>query len=93
MIIFEKYKDLKNRNINLKFKEFASTSLNREIAFSFMFRGLSKDDVPVLFQINNLREDGENYFNLDSSDYSLFTYEQEVLLAKGRYLKIIEISE
>ena len=49
-----------------------------------MFRGLSKDVVPVLYQIHNLNEDGyfgaPAYFKLDSSDYSLFPQEQEVLL-------------
>ena len=47
--IFEEYKDLKNKNEKLKLRGFTSTSLNKEIAFSFMFRGLSKDDVPVLY--------------------------------------------
>jgi hypothetical protein len=58
-----------------------------------MFKGLSKDQIPVLYQINNLDEDGVFYFKLDSSDYSLFPYEQEVLLDTGSELKIIFISE
>ena len=58
-----------------------------------MFRGLSKDVVPVLYQIHNLDEDGEYYFKLDNLDYSLFTYEQEVLLFTGLTFTIIEISE
>ena len=45
-----------------------------------MFRGLSKDDIPVLYQINNLSEDGLNYFILDNADYSLFHDECEILL-------------
>ena len=58
-----------------------------------MFRGLSKDVVPVLYQIHNLPEDGWYYFKLDNEDYSLFPYEQEVLLWTGVDFEIIEISE
>ena len=58
-----------------------------------MFRGLSKDDVPVLYQIHNLSEDGFKYFKLDNLDYSLFPNEQEVLLLTGSSFEIIEISE
>ena len=58
-----------------------------------MFRGLSKDVVPVLYQIHNLREDGFYYFKLDNADYSLFPNEQEALLIPGHKFKIIEISE
>ena len=58
-----------------------------------MFRGLSKDVVPVLYQIHDLSEYGYNYFKLDNADYSLFPYEQEVLLFTGLRFKIIEISE
>ena len=58
-----------------------------------MFRGLSKDVVPVLYQIHNLREDGMWYFKLDNLDYSLFPHEQEVLLFTGSNFEIIEISE
>ena len=58
-----------------------------------MFRGLNKDQVSVLYQINNLRESGRNYFKLDNKEYSLFPYEQEVLLYTGLDFKIIEISE
>ena len=58
-----------------------------------MFKGLSKDDVPVLYQIHNLIENGRFYFKLDSEEYSLFSYEQEVLLQNGLSFEIIEISE
>ena len=57
-----------------------STSLNKEIAFQFMFTKLSEDDVPVLYQIYNFKKDGFGYFKLDNADYSLFHYEQEVLI-------------
>ena len=58
-----------------------------------MFRGLSKDVVPVLYQIHNLSEYGFYYFKLDNLDYSLFPNEQEVLLKTGSWFEIIEISE
>ena len=58
-----------------------------------MFRGLSKDQVSVLYQISNLDKDGYGYFKLDIAEYSLFPYEQEVLLTTGRSFDIIDISE
>ena len=58
-----------------------------------MFTRLSKDVVPVLYQIHNLSEDGWNYFKLDNADYSLFPNEQELLLLTGSSFEIIEISE
>ena len=58
-----------------------------------MFRGLSKDVVPVLYQIHNLSKNGYSYFKLDNLDYSLFPNEQEVLLDTGSRFEIIEISE
>ena len=58
-----------------------------------MFRGLSKDQVSVLYQISNLHKDGYYYFKLDNAEYTLFPYEQEVLLENGRNFNIIDISE
>ena len=58
-----------------------------------MFRGLSKDVVPVLYQIHNLSEIGFDYFKLDSEDYTLFPNEQEILLRNDLPFEIIEISE
>ena len=58
-----------------------------------MFRGLSKDVVPVLYQIHNLDERGDYYFKLDNADYSLFSCEEEVLFDTRLYFEIIEISE
>ena len=84
---------MKKKDEWLELKGFTSTSLKKEIAFSFMFRNLRKDDVPVLYKINNLNKNGEWYFKLDNSDYSLFPYEKEVLLWTGEAFKIIEISE
>jgi hypothetical protein len=74
-------------------KGFTSTSLNIEIAFKFMFKRLREEDVPVLYQIDNLDKDGWYYFKLDNSDYSLFPKEQEVLLLTGTSFEIIQISE
>ena len=58
-----------------------------------MFKGLSNDDVPVLYQIQNLNSYGVKYFILENSEYSLFPYEKEVLLMPGCLYKIINISE
>ncbi len=93
MKIFEKYKDIQNKNEKLELRGFTSTSLKKKEAFKFMFTGLNKEDFPVLYQINGLRLDGLNYFKLDNSDYSLFPYEQEVLFRTGFIFKILEISE
>ena len=96
MKIFEHYKDFKNGNRKLELKGFTSTSLKKEIAFSFMFRDLDKDVVPVLYQIHYLDQIGFYYFKLDNADYSLFPNEQEVLLfhlSEFEIFEIIEISE
>ena len=91
--IFEEYKDIQNKKENLELRGFTSTSLKKEEAFKFMFTGLNKEDVPVLYQINGLNENGWHYFKLDNADYSLFPYEQEFLLITGLDFKILEISE
>ncbi len=91
--LFEEYKDIKNKKYKLKLRGFTSTSLKKEEAIKFMFTGLNKEYVPVLYQINNLADDGYCYFRLNNADYSLFPYEQEVLLVTGLYFTIHEISE
>ena len=58
-----------------------------------MFKGLSKEDVPVLYQIYGLSGEGIGYFKFDSEEYSLFSYEQEVLLRIYLKFDLIEISE
>ena len=58
-----------------------------------MFGGFINHRVPVLYQINNLDEDGFFYFKLDSEEYTLFPQMQEVLLANNISFNIIEISE
>ena len=73
--IFEDYTDIQNKNRKLLLRGFTSTSSKKEEAIKFMFRGLSKDQVPLLYQINNLDQDGLDYFKLDNEDYSLFPYE------------------
>ena len=87
--IFEEYKDIQNKNRKLLLRGFTSTSSKKEEAIKFMFRGLSKDQVPLLYQINNLDKEGWNYFNLDTEEYSLFPYEQEVLIRTGENFEII----
>ncbi len=92
--IFEEYKDIQTSDWPmLTLMGFTSTSLKKEVAFKFMFKGLKKEDVPVLYQINNLRADGLYYFKLDNAEYSLFPYEQEVLLTPGSDFFIHKISE
>jgi len=49
---------------------FTSTTLEKNEAFKFLFGKLKKDEVPVLFSIKNLTEDGYDYFKLDSDKYS-----------------------
>ncbi len=91
--IFEEYKHIQNKYELLTLRGFTSTSLKKEEAFKFMFKGLNKEDVAVLYQINNISKDGTFYFKLDNADYSLFPYEQEVLLVTGCKFEILEISE
>ena len=70
-----------------------STSLDKKEAFKFMFMKLKKDEVSVMYQITNLSEYGWWYFKLDTDDYSLFSYEQEVLLKNGSCFDIENILE
>ncbi len=56
-------------------------------------KGLSEEEVPVLYQISNLDNHFPFYFKLDNEDYSLFPSEQEVLLRPGSFFEINEISE
>ena len=83
METFKEYKEIKNKNESLTLRGFTSTSLKKDKAFGFLFRGLRKDFVPVLYQINNLSEKGYKHFYLDSEEYSLYSDEKEVLLATG----------
>ena len=59
----------------------------------FMLNNIKKDDVPVLYEISNLSRKGWYYFKLDSKEYSLFPYEQEVLFSSGSYYDIQDITE
>ena len=88
---FEEYKDIHNKKDWIELKGFTSTSLVKEEALKFMFRGLSLEEIPVLYQISNLCERGESYFKLDNEDYSLFPYEKEVLLDTHSKFTIIDI--
>jgi hypothetical protein len=91
--IFEEYKDIQNKNEKIILRGFTRTSIKKKEAIKFMFTGLSNKDIPVLYQINNLSEVGLCYFILDNSEYSLFSYEQEVLLKTDSDFTILEISE
>jgi hypothetical protein len=73
--IFKEYKEIKEKNKKLQIKGFTSTSMKKEIAYKFMFKGLKKNEVAVLYQIKNLNGKGWYYFKLDNSDYSLFPKE------------------
>jgi hypothetical protein len=57
-----------------------------------MFKGISNQNIPVLYQISNINEKGKYYFKLDNAYYLLFPYEQEVLLLTDNNSKIHEIS-
>ncbi len=54
---------------------------------------MNKENVHVIHQINNVSESGLFYLKLDSAEYSLFPYEQDVLLRTGSEFTILEISE
>ena len=58
-----------------------------------MFGKLKEGDVPVLYQINNIDENGWNYFRLNMKVYSLFDNEKEILFYSGKSFVIIDISE
>ena len=47
--IFKEYKEIKDNNKKLQIKGFTSTSMKQEIAYKFMFKGLKKSEVAVLY--------------------------------------------
>jgi hypothetical protein len=48
-----------------------------------MLQEVKNKEIAVLFEISGLDEDGNYYFNMDKSDYSIFEKEQEVLMFSG----------
>ena len=59
----------------LELNGFTSTSLKKEEVLKYMFKCLSDEDVPLLYQINKQHKYGLKYFKLDSEEYSLFPFE------------------
>ena len=79
----------------LNLKGFTSTSMSREKGLDFALNGLNEEagpiKVPILLEINFK---GRNqYFSLNSKEYSAFHGEEEVLLQEGIQYKIEEIEE
>jgi len=58
-----------------------------------MLKGLKKEEVPVLYKITGLSENGMDYFKLNKKEYTLFPNEKEVLLRTGMKFDIISIRE
>ena len=58
-----------------------------------MFKDLTQEVVPVLYEIKGLSKKGYEYFILDNPDYSLFPYEKEVLLCSSSEFFMEGISE
>jgi len=50
--VLEEYKDIKNINKMLELNGFTSASLKKEEVLKYMFKCLSDEDVPVLYQMN-----------------------------------------
>ena len=57
--------------------------MNRFIAMNFAMKSETDDLDPVLLQIHLKNESGKMYFSLDSSKYSQYQDEQEILLQSG----------
>jgi hypothetical protein len=56
--MFEEYKSKLEEKEWLILNGFTSTSESKNVALSFMFKGLKKECVPVLYQIFGLSENG-----------------------------------
>ena len=47
----------------------------------------------ILLQISMENESGKHYFQLDSTQFTLYPDEQEILLQAGTKAKVIEVTE
>ena len=56
-----------------------------------MLQGITGNQYPLLFQIYGLKY--QNFFALDNADYSLFSYERELLIYDGTPFRIEDIQE
>lgn len=68
---------------------YSSTSKNEKLARYFAFKGeCGPDFVRVLLKIEMENESGKYYFYLDSSDYTCYPDEKEILLQSGLKFKL-----
>ena len=90
----EQLDEIKSFHINkscIRLRGYQSTSEDKDVAIGFMLQGLTANQYPLLLQIYGLRELG--FFALDNADYSLFSYERELLIRDGSSFKIRDIQE
>ena len=70
--VIKQFFDLSGKNgVRVKLSGYSSTSLNEEVAFGFMARGVTELLRPVLFQIKIGKESYGRYFKLDQAEYSI----------------------
>ena len=83
----------KGKHVNLQ--GFTSTSQLKEKALSFALFDITapenKGKVSVLFQISF--KGNQQFFSLNSRDYSAYPHEEEILIQEGIKFKVIDIVE
>ena len=80
----EQLDEIKNLHQNyevLRLHGYQSTSEDKDVAIGFMLQGLTGNQYPLLLQIYGLMR--SHFFALDNEDYSLFSYEKELLIVDG----------
>jgi len=87
----DELKNLYKNNEPLRLRCYQSTSDDKDVAIGFMLQGLTANRYPLLLQIYGLER--ENFFALDNADYSLFSYERELLIMDGTPFNILDIQE
>ena len=70
-----------------------STTRDEERAMFQALHEADKEDIPVLIEIQWINRVGVKHFMINSSDYSPYYDEGEILLADGFPLKVMSINE
>lgn len=72
---------------------YSSASRNEKIARYFAKDAETDEKSKVLLKIKVKNENGRHYFSLDSSEYTLYPDEEEVLLQAGLIVQVDEVQE
>ena len=70
---------------------YSSTSLNKSVARKFAY--LTDESIPVLLSITIKNESGKHYFSLDTTEFTNYPEEKEILLQAGLIFQFVSIEQ